>query len=78
MVYHYLLGSNLLFGAQLCRQTKQIKIQILQNHAIAIGKICFKKINEGVSRDFKKFGIRKFHNLIKLQNCLFICQLGTR
>ena len=48
MVYHYLLGSNLLFGAQLCRQTKQIKIQILQNHAIAIGKICFKKINEEV------------------------------
>ena len=37
--------------------------------------ICFKKRNEPVSEDFKKIGILKFHDLIKLQNCLFICQL---
>ena len=35
----------------------------------------FKKPNEAVSGDFKKFGFLKFHDLIKLQNCLFICQL---
>ena len=28
-----------------------------------------------VSEDLKKIGILKFHDLIKLQNCLFICQL---
>ena len=33
------------------------------------------KRNEPVSEDFKKIGILKFHDLIKLQNCLFICQL---
>ena len=41
----------------------------------AIRKICFKKPNEAVSGDFKKFGILKFHDLIKLQNCTFICRL---
>ena len=40
-----------------------------------IRKICFKKPNEAVSGDSKKFGILKFHDLIKLQNCIFICQL---
>ena len=51
----------------------QNSIQVLQNRAIR--KICFKKPNEAVSGDFKKFGILKFHDLIKLQNCIFICQL---
>ena len=76
MVYHSLFGSNLLYGAQLWGQTNlanQNSIQVLQN--CAIRKICFKKRNEPVSEDFKKIGILKFHDLIKLQNCLFICQL---
>ena len=34
-----------------------------------------KKPNDTVSGDFKKFGILKFHDFIKLQNCLFICHL---
>ena len=76
MVYHSLFGSNPLYGAQLWGQTNlanQNSIQVLQNRAIR--KICFKKPNEAVSGDFKKFGILKFHDLIKLQNCIFICQL---
>ena len=76
MVYHSLFGSNLLYRAQLWGQTNlanQNSIQVLQNRAIM--KICFKKPNEVVSEDFKKFGILKFHDLIKLQNCIFICQL---
>ena len=76
VVYHSLFGSNLLYGAQLWGQTNlanQNSIQVLQNRAIR--KICFKKRNEPVSEDFKKIGILKFHDLIKLQNCLFICQL---
>ena len=76
MVYHSLFGSNLLYGAQLWGQTNlanQNSIQVLQNRAIR--KICLKKPNEAVSGDFKKFGILKFHDLIKLQNCIFICQL---
>ena len=71
MVYYSLLGSNLLYGAQLWQQTNltnQNSIQVLQNHAIR--KICFKKRNEAVSGDFKKFGILKFHDLIKLQKCI--------
>ena len=71
MVYHSLFGSNLLYGAQLWGQTNfasQNSIQILQNRAIR--KICFKKPNESVSEDFKKFGILKFHDPMKL----FICQ----
>ena len=70
------LRSNLLYSTQLSGQTNlanQNSIQVLQNHAIR--KICFKKRNEAVSGDFKKFGILKFHDLIKLQNCIFICQL---
>ena len=35
----------------------------------------FKKPNEEVSGDFKKFGILNFHDLIKLQSCIFISQL---
>ena len=76
VVYHSLFGSNLLYGAQLWGQTNlanQNSIQVLQNRAIR--KICFKKPTKAVSGDFKKFGILKFHDLIKLQNCLFICQL---
>ena len=76
MVYHSLFGSNLLYSAQLWGQTNlanQNSIQVLQNRAIR--KICFKKRIEPVSEDFKKIGILKFHELIKLQNCLFICQL---
>ena len=74
VVYHSLFGSNLLYRAQLWGQTNlanQNSIQVLQNRAIR--KICFKKPNEVVSEDFKKFGILKFHDLIKLQNCLLIC-----
>ena len=76
MVYHSLFGSNLLYGALLWKQTNlanQNSIQISQNRAIR--KICFEKPNEAVSGDLKKLGILKFHDLIKLQNCLFICQL---
>ena len=76
VVYHSLFESNLLYGAQLWGQTNlanQNSIQVLQNPAIR--KICFKKRNEPVREDFKKIGILKFHDLIKLQNCLFICQL---
>ena len=76
VVYHSLFGSNLLYRAQLWGQTNlanQNSIQVLQNRAIR--KICFKKPNEAVSGDFKKFEILKFHDLIKLQNGLFICQL---
>ena len=76
VVYHSLFGSDLLYGAQLWGQTNlanQNSIQVLQNRAIR--KICFKKRNEPVSEHFKKIGILKFHDLMKLQNCLFICQL---
>ena len=76
MVYHSLFESNLLYGAHLWGQTNlanQNSIQVLQNRTIR--KICFKKRNEPVSEDFKKIEILKFHDLIKLQNCLFICQL---
>ena len=51
----------------------QNSIQVLQKNAVR--KICFKKCKEQVSGDFKIFGILKFHDFIKLQNCLFICQL---
>ena len=71
MVYHSLFGSNLLYGAQLWGQTNlanQNSIQVLQNHAIR--KICFKKPNEAVSGDSKKFGIvtkiSRSHKITKL------------
>ena len=76
VVYYSLFGSNLLYGAQLWGQTNlvnQNSIQVLQN--CAIRKICFKKPNKAVSGDFKKFGMLKFHDFIKLQNCILICQL---
>ena len=76
MVYHSLFGSNLLYGTQLWGQTNlanQNSIQVLQNRGFR--KICFKKPNEAVSGDFKEFGTLKLHHLIKVQNCLFICQL---
>ena len=76
VVYYSLFGSNLLYGAQLWGQTNlanQNLIQLLQNHANR--KICFKKHNKPVSEDFKKFGILKFPELIRLHNCLFIFQL---
>ena len=76
MIYHSLFGSNLLYGAQIWRQTNlenQNSIQVSQNRAIR--RICFKKCNETVTGDFKKFGILKLHDLIQLQHCLFICQL---
>ena len=46
----------------------------------SVTKSCNSKKNltvsgDTVSGDFKKFGILKFHDLIKLQNCLFICHL---
>ena len=75
-VCHFLFGSNILYSAQLWGQTNlanQNSFQVLQNRAI--GKMCFKKPNEAVSGDFKNFGILKFHDLIKLQNRIFICQL---
>ena len=71
VVHNSLFGSNLLYGAQLWGLTNlanQNSIQVLQNRAIR--KICFKKRNESVSEDLKKIGILKFHDLIKLQNCL--------
>ena len=57
MVYHSLFGSNLLYSAQLWRQTDlatQNSIQVLQD--CVSRKICFKKpnINKAVSEDFKK------------------------
>ena len=42
---------------------------------VQLGKFALQKPNKAVSGDFKKFGILKFHNLIKSKNCLFICQL---
>ena len=50
----------------------QNSIHVLENRAIR--KICFKKRNEPLSGDFKKFGILELHDFIKLENCLFICQ----
>ena len=76
MVFHSFFGSNLLYGARSWEQTNlanKNSIQVLQNRAIK--KSFFKKCNEPVSGDFKKFGILKFHDLVKLQNCPFICQL---
>ena len=79
VVYHSLLGSNLLYGAQLWGQTillSKSKLNSIKFYKIVqLVGICFKKHNEPVSEDFKKIGILKFHDLIKLQNCLFICQL---
>ena len=60
-------------GCTLIFSTLTLFYHDFQNRAIM--KICFKKPNEAVSGDFKKFGILKFHDLIKLQNCIFICQL---
>ena len=74
MVYHSILGSNLLNGTRLWGQINleiQNSIQVVQNRAIR--KVCFKKCNKPVCGDFKKLGILKFCDLIKLQNCLFIC-----
>ena len=73
VIYHSLFGCNLLYSAQLCGQTNlanQNSVQVLQNHAIR--NICFKKRKEPVSEDFKKIGILKFHDLIKLQNYLSV------
>ena len=76
MVYHSLFGSNLLCGAKSWGQTNlanQNSIQVLQNRAILKKNLTVS--GDTVSGDFKKFGILKFHDLIKLQNCLFICHL---
>ena len=76
VVYHSLFGFNLHYGAKLWRQTNlanQNSIQVLQN--CTIRKLCFKKRNEPVSGDSKAFGALKLHDLIKLQNCPFICQI---
>ena len=75
MAYHSLFGPNLLYGAQLWGQinlANQNSIQVLQNREIR--ETFFKKPNVAVSGDIKQFGILKLLDLIKLQNCLFICQ----
>ena len=75
MAYHSLFGPNLLYDTQLWGQinlANQNSIQVLQNREIR--ETFFKKPNVAVSGDIKQFGILKLLDLIKLQNCLFICQ----
>ena len=75
VAYHSLFGPNLLYDAQLWGQinlANQNSIQVLQNREIR--ETFFKKPNVEVSGDIKQFGILKLLDLIKLQNCLFICQ----
>ena len=77
MVYHSLFGSNLLYGTQLWGQTNlanQNSIQVLQNR-VQSGNYALKNLMRQSVETSKKFGILKFHDLIKLQNCIFICHL---
>ena len=56
-------------------QLSKSKINSSFTKSCAIRKICFKKPNEVVSGDFRKFGILKFYDLVKLQNCILISHL---
>ena len=75
-VYHPLLGSHLLYGAQLWGQgncVNQNNIQNLQNRALR--KITFKKFHDPVNPLYKDLKILKFKDLLHLQNCLFVLQI---
>ena len=74
--YHSLFESHLQYGTQLWGQKNHETIttcQKLQNHALR--KITFKKCHSCVSCVYKECKIRKFPDILNLQNCLFMYQI---
>ena len=78
MTYHSLFSSHLQNGSQLWGHTNlanQNKIQKLQNRALR--KILFKKQQDSIRQHYKELQILKLHDVLYLQNCLFMSQIET-
>ena len=74
IAHHSLFGSHLQYGSQLWEQgncVNQNNIQNLQNRE----PITFKKFHDPVNLLYKDLKIRKFKDLLHLQNCLFVFQI---
>ena len=75
IAYYSLFQSHLQYGVQLWGQKNQeIKeiIQKLQNPALR--KINFKKFHHPIKHIYKGYKILKFGDILKIQNCVFMCQ----
>ena len=75
MTYYSLFQSHLQYDLQLWGQKNQeIKqiMQKLQNRALR--KINFRKIHHPIKHIYNDHKILKFADILKVQNCLFMCQ----
>ena len=73
MIYRFLFGSHLHYGAQLWWQintVNQKQIEILQNRAV--GKITFEKHFDRTDSLYKELKVLKFGDIVHLQSCLFM------
>lgn len=76
IICHSFFGSHLLYGCQLWGQKSIIlvnQIYLLQNKALR--KNNFMKLHNSAHPIYKELSIFKFHDLIYLQNCLFMLQI---
>ena len=77
MIYHSLVGTYLLYACQLWGQNNketQNQFRTLQNRALR--KLAFKNLYKSAGPLCKNLKIINFEDLLWLNNCLFICQLG--
>ena len=76
-VYHSLFGTHLLYACQLWSQSNketQNKSRTLQNRVPP--KKTFKSRYENADPLYKNLQIIKFQDLLRLNNCLFMCHLN--
>ena len=75
-VYHSLFGTHLLYACQLWRQNNKETQNKFRNSAKqSTNKIAHKSQYERADPLYKNFKIIKFQDLLRLNNCLFMCHL---
>ena len=73
MIYHFLFGSHLHYGAQLWEQintVNQKQIEILESRAVR--KITFEKYFDRIDPLYRELNVLKFGDIVHLQKCLFM------
>ena len=70
-VYHFRFGTHLLYGVKTAKKHK-INIELSETE---YWKIAFKNRHESADPLYKNLRILKFQNLLRLSNCLLMCQL---